>query len=234
LSLDGWEPPSNRLLVALFTTATTDVRRAAYDAPATEIAGDAVDRRTGLWRRSDGIVEQAVPPPMPELRAAIGRIALEASDLDSTWRRAGALAAHLDPSLAPDVAASMVHPPVDANWIAALPDVLYRHQLAAACVLAQLRGGFSRTREVYERLVLGPVDWTSAAAIVSLGQVARRDPDDARNALGLLVLAVGDLLPHADEPRFIPLLEALHMLPCVPERVHRDRQAWYRKYLANR
>jgi len=126
----------------------------------------------------------------------------------------------------------MVHPPLDATWIAALPDVLYRHQLAAACVLAQLGGGWFRTREVYEDLIFGPVDWTSAAAIASLGELARRSPDDAREARSVLLRAVGDLIPHSSETRFWPLLHALGTLPGVPEEAMETLSAWYRAHLA--
>jgi len=55
-----------------------------------------------------------------------------------------------------------------------------------ACVLAQLPKPWSELRGHFESLLFGPVDWTSAAAIVALAEKTRRDSEAARDGLELL------------------------------------------------
>jgi hypothetical protein len=59
-------------------------------------------------------------------------------------------------------------------------------------VLAALPGGLAATRATFESILFGPVDWTARAAISALGELARRDPESARDAVRLLCDVVED------------------------------------------
>jgi hypothetical protein len=124
---------------------------------------------------------------------------------------------------------AMVHPPSDPAWLERLPDALFRYQVATACVLAQLPLPWSELEGPFESLLFGPVDWSSAAAVMALGEKARRDPAAARGALQLLSDLTTDLLPHTAEPRAVPLMMELGTLPTVSEEARRTLKSWYAK-----
>lgn len=207
----GWESPSNRLLAGLFSVGyTLSVPELPFD-PVTPRRGTA----TPLWVRRGGDLVVGVPAPPVGLGHAIAAVAEGDDAVEDLWDRAAQLSSTLDPTCAAQLAASMVHPPLDVAWLRSTPDGLFRHQVACACVLASLPHGWPKTRPIFEALLFGPVDWTSSAAIVALGQLAQRDASAAHEALALLSDTVADLLPHPAEPRFVPLSRVLKALPCV-------------------
>ncbi len=233
LAVAGWESPSNRLLAALYLASTSDVTKVDYTLAQCELPFDPASSRRGstlLWVVRDGVLVQGVPEPPVELRRAIAAVAREGGAFDDLWDEAAQLASTLELRRAPEIAAAMVHPPTDPDWLLTLPDGLFRYQVACACVLAALPEGWETTRPVFESLVFGPIDWSSSAAIIALGQLAQRDSRAARDALALLSEVVPDLLPHSCEPRFFPLSHALHSLPCVPRSLTETLAGWYRKH----
>ncbi len=219
LAVAGWESPSNRLLAALYSARTSDVTKVDYTLAQSELPFDPASSRRGestpLWVVRDGVLVQGVPEPPVDLRRAIAVVAAEGHAIDDLWDAAVKLAGTLELRRAPEIAASMVYPPTDPEWLLTLPNGLYRYQVACACVLAALPGGWETTRPIFESLLFGPIDWASGAAIVALGQLAQRDARAARHALALLSDVVPDLLPHSCEPRFAPLMRTLQSLPCV-------------------
>ena len=179
VAVSGWESPSNRLAVALFGRRTWRVEEAAYTVTEVPLEPDPLSRRRGaalaMWRREGGVARQAQPAPPLALAAGLARIAVEAEDVAGLWDAAGDLAGTLEGTAAEELAAAMVHPPADDAFLRTFPDGLFRHQVAGACAVAQLP--WSAAQPILESLVFGPVDWTSAAAIVALGELARRDAE---------------------------------------------------------
>jgi len=106
--------------------------------------------------------------------------------------------------------------------------VLFRYQVAGACVLANLPDAWDQTRGVFESMIFGPVDWVGAAAIVALAERARRDPAHAAEVRTLLTDVVDDLVPHSAEPRFWALVTALNSLPGVSRQKLERVRDWYK------
>lgn len=234
LTISGWESPSNRLLATLYSNGTSDVTTAEYSFAQATLDFDPLSTRRDsaaapVWVERDGAVVQAVPAPDQRLRAAIGRIAIAGGSLETIWASAEELGSSLDPSAAADVVAAMVHPPSDPDWLRALPDVLYLHQIAGACVLANVPAPWPVRRSLFESLIFGPIDWVGRAGITALGELARRDPAHAVEIRALLVAVVDDLAPHSCEPRFNPLLTVLNELPAVAEETLEKLRKWYRE-----
>lgn len=220
ISISGWESPSNRLLAGLYGGIEELAAVPMTMNPVGALNRDpAVARRSAhraLWRDQQGVLVQAVEAPPAELRGAIGRLGASMTDFEALWPKAAALAATLAPQAADGVMATLVHPPRDAEWLASLPSGLYRTQVAAACVLANLRLPWSEKRARFEALLFGPVDWSSGAAVVALGELSRRDAEVSRDAAALLAEVVEDLIRHSCEPRFEPLAHALSSSPLTP------------------
>lgn len=231
IAVSGWESPSNRLLIALYATGTGDVSTAAYSAEPGALDVDPTSHRRGdappVWAVRDGIVAPVGPPPAPALRRELADVAASGAGLALLWERAGVVAARLDGAQAGEVARAMVHPPEDAAFLATLPEGLYRYQIAGAYVLAQLPAPWSVRAPVLTTLLFGPIDWVSAAAVLALGQLALQDAEAAPQIRALLIDAVDDLLPHACEPRAIPLLEVLARIPAVPPHARSRLKAWF-------
>ena len=235
VAVSGWESPSNRLLAALYATGTGDVTRVDYTIDRIPLTPDPLVSRRGarspLWIEQRGIMVQA-PSLDPALREHLAAAGGDDDAPAAMWARAEAVADWLGPDQGRGVARELVHPPETAAFLATLPAGLYRYQLAGACVLACLPDPWSVKRPLFESIVFGPVDWTGAAAIVALAELAHRDAAHARGARALLLAIVDDLVPHACEPRFIPLLGALRRLPAVPPPAMSTLREWYQRYLA--
>ena len=231
LAVSGWESPSNHLLVALFMSGTSEFAQASYELKDTvRFARDPLAQVRGVppptWKKWETQVVHAAAVPPAKLRAQLAEVGAS-TDFAEVWRRAGALAATLE--VRPEeLIAAMVHPPFEAAWLEALPEGLYRYQVGVACVLAQLPRPWVVLRGWFESLLFGPVDWTSSAAIVALGEKARRDPEAARDALAMLGDVTADLLPHTAEPRAHALMMELGMLPVVSGEVRRRITEWFK------
>ncbi|HEX4382791.1 MAG TPA: hypothetical protein VH083_07575, partial [Myxococcales bacterium] len=234
MAVSGWESPSNRLLFTLHATGTADPAKADYsiDTSKTNLGLDPFSNRRGsslaLWTLRDGAAVQNVPAPAVGLREAIARVAAGDS-MDAVWAAAGELGRSLPASAADEVAAALIHPPLSAAFLAALPEGLYRYQVAGACVLANLPQAWKTARGVFESLVFGPVDWVSGAAITALSELAQRDASAAREILAFLLTVPGDFVKHTCEPRFWPLYIALKTLPCVPAHIDQQLEALRRE-----
>lgn len=230
LAISGWESPSNRLLVALYASGTSDVTRASYSvadvraferSPLAQVRGEAIP----TWTQRDDVVVQAAPAPSAELRARLAPLS-QVDSLGALWPRAAELSASLD-APAHELIAAMVHPPEDKAWLALLPDALFRYQVGVACVLAQRP--WAEVRGAFEALLFGPVDWISAAAVHALAEKVKRDPQAAREGLQLLGDVVGDLLPTQTEPRGVALFAAFSLLHGLSREQRHRLEQWQRR-----
>lgn len=234
VALDGWEAPSNRLLIALFASGTSDVSVARYSLagipaferdPRKQVRG----APPSTWHEVGGVMVQVSAAPADDLRAQLATAGAPDSK-ESMWSRAAALAKSLTVTPA-ELMAAMVHPPVDEPWLETLPDGLYRYQLGIAFVLAQLPMPWRELKPHFESLLFGPVDWTSAVAVTALAEKARRDPAAAREAVTMLTEVVNDLLPHACEPRALALVPEFRELPGITAEARDALSAWFETHI---
>jgi hypothetical protein len=139
-----------------------------------------------LWRYDENVPSPNLPPPDPRVTSAVAAIASARFGLEEWEERTRRLAAEMGPAWAEQLSAVMVHPPplpsLDVDpvlWV-------QKTQLASALTIARLEpsfGGASK-RALYS-IALGPSDWSTDAALVALGSVARQDPDARKEIQGL-------------------------------------------------
>jgi tetratricopeptide (TPR) repeat protein len=129
--------------------------------------------RYRLWTYDGTTPQPAVPPPPPEVAVAVAELALVRYDLLVWIGCAVQLGGRLGPGGVDALLGVMAHPPApqpgwrDWDWTA-------RVQFAAALVLA---GTGPTALDVLIDLANGPLDWTTAAAVVALTAVARSRPE---------------------------------------------------------
>lgn len=231
LAINGWESPSNHLLAALFSSGTTDLASVDFSMnggpvferdPAATVRGAA----PSTWHKVGDAVVQVSPPPSEALREQLASVIT--ADLETMWSKASALAASLTTTPA-ELMAAMVHPPTHQPFLEALPEALYRYQVATALVLAQLPLPWPELKRHFESLLYGPVDWTSAAAVSALAEKARRDATCAREAVAMVNEVVNDLLPHTCEPRAFALLPELNALTGVSWEAKEKLRGWFKQ-----
>lgn len=132
-----------------------------------------------VWRW-DGTQPQRVGGRPPEaVGRAIAAIAAEPFVLDDWTARAEAAARELGGAAAiPHLLGVMVHPPRPPASARVVPWV-QRVQIAAALVLAHVDAhepwATSARHQALYALLYGPTDWTTGAAIIALGVIARAD-----------------------------------------------------------
>jgi hypothetical protein len=129
------------------------------------------DPALALWRYhgTEPFIVRAAPPP--RVAQAIAEVAAR-DRFDSTewFDAAREVVRRVRPTLE-DLLGVMVHPlPPPANKPAFV--FLWHLQVAAACAIGSLDEGWGQRG--LEALLLGPVDWTSAAASIALAEVAER------------------------------------------------------------
>jgi len=133
-----------------------------------------------LWEYDDIRPRVALPPPDAGVAAAVAELASQPYHVDAWWVQARRLARQFAPAQVADLLATMVYPPGvphadrPAAWV-------FRVQVAAALVIAQVEGGWKdapRSRALFS-LANGPMDWTVDAALVALAALARDDEEAA-------------------------------------------------------
>jgi tetratricopeptide (TPR) repeat protein len=120
------------------------------------------------------------------LAHAVAEIAAQPYRLDAWWMMTRRLAQHVGLEKVDDLLSVMVYPPgvahVDrpAQWV-------YRIQVAAALVIAQLDDGWENSirKKVLLALANGPMDWTVDAALLALSALAREEEDAAADITNL-------------------------------------------------
>ncbi len=118
-----------------------------------------------------------VPRPNGSVVTAIHQLASEPFNLDTWTPIAERTAKQLGTGAVRDLLATMVYPPrpPGSNW-KVLPWV-QRAQIASALVIAHLDSGWngSTRQQALYSLLYGPTDWSTGAAMVALGVIARKD-----------------------------------------------------------
>ena len=164
LTLSAMEAPSSQLCLALHT-GHTDARALAVSVSRVPEPDprSVDDDGYAVWAFDGTTPFPAVPAPPAAVRAAVESVfAGETRMWWPTWRKRAEAHSHLDVE---QVAACMVHPSMpesarDVVWHVA------HTQLAAAAVLSTTEAG----RALLLRLVGGPVDWVTVAAVTALGE----------------------------------------------------------------
>ena len=198
IGVSSLESPSVRLTLALFAHHSTDPASVDYtyaSVPTPDPRNPRAPVKTLLWRGEDGVMRQAVDPPSDEVREAVAAVAREAADLFACWEAAGRFAPRFASTL-DSVAAAMVYPIDPPDGAGSTPSWVYKSQVAAACIIARAdtRWAGSQRRQILIDLLRGPVDWTVAAAVLALGEVAVREPAalaEIRRELQELAKSVG-------------------------------------------
>ncbi len=131
-----------------------------------------------LWNWEGTQPRPNVPRPSGNVVTAIHQLASEPFSLEMWTPIAERIAGQLGPGAVRDLLATMVYPPrpPGSNW-RVLPWV-QRAQIACALVIAHLDSGWhgSTRQQALYALLYGPTDWTTGAAMVALGVLARKDP----------------------------------------------------------
>lgn len=132
-----------------------------------------------LWRYEGTDAIRNLPEPSAEIRKMVDELAWRPYDFSVGWAHASRLATHVRVEQIPQLLSAMIYPsPVPDGWSAL--EWLPRVQHAAAWILAHVeddndgpdRWSQSSRREALMSLLLGPMDWTTEAAIVALAQLA--------------------------------------------------------------
>jgi hypothetical protein len=138
-------------------------------------------RSKRLWDRARGVLaveaRPAIAPPSARAEAAVARVA-ETPFSASSWRtKCRQLAAEV-PDL-DQLLAAMVHPPTGPAAVTALAPWDWRFQVmvAAALAIGHLDTSSAVGDHPLVRLLDGPVDWSTTAAVIALGDLALRRPE---------------------------------------------------------
>jgi tetratricopeptide (TPR) repeat protein len=159
--------------------------------------------------------EPGVPPPVPEITSRVERVIATPYDLERWTKSAAALAVELSESDIDQLLAVMVHPPPPPKsadpW-----EFRFAVQVAAALVISYVGDGWegSARRSALSDLLLGPVDWTTSAAIIAACNLARTEPalnDEICALLSPLLAVDGGPIHFANITE--PLLRCLPWIP---------------------
>ncbi len=125
-----------------------------------------------LWTYEGTQARAALGAPDPRVSEAVASIARQRYHLPTWAEAAAALAPSFGDAWAQHLLATMLHPPEAPDHVHPL-DWVPRIQVAAALIIAMAPGG----HRVLQSVALGPVDWCVEAAIIALGELARRKPE---------------------------------------------------------
>jgi tetratricopeptide (TPR) repeat protein len=180
IGVSSLEAPSNQLAFALAFAAqgadlSINYEVAAIPEPDPRQPLDAV--RYKLWDYEGTIAKPALPPPPERVSQAIAELAAGTFNRERSFARASYVAAEWGPAALPDILSVMVHPPKLPAGRDAL-EFIPRIQLEAMHVAAQVDEGWhdSERRTALLSVLLGPMDWTTNAAIDVLCSLARSHP----------------------------------------------------------
>ena len=171
------EAPSNMIAFQLAgMDATISYSNVATPDPREPVAPIPIS----VWRLEGEVLVPALPPPPPEVAAAIAEVAAIDYERDAVWAAASLIPRRL-PDLTPEALLScVVHPPPVPTGPNA-PNVLAwlgRVQLAVADAAAHLDEDWkpSKRRDALLSLLHGPMDWSTNAAILAASRLTRDEP----------------------------------------------------------
>ncbi len=171
-----------------------------------------------LWRYDGVTPSPAMGPPDPEVGAQLAEIALSRFSIEDWKARARRVGRAIGFTQVESVLGAMLHPPArpehSTEWV-----WMFRVQVAAALVLLYIDEGWedSVRRHALMSLLLGPIDWTSSAAIIALTELARDEPEHGPMVIDRFL----DLLDRRPGQGYWcvehPLVSSLLRIPGVPE-----------------
>ena len=172
LTLSDVEAPSNAIALAqvldslaLDVELTMVVERIGSPDPRRPVE----PVRYQLWRLEKDELVPALAPPPPDVADRIADVARAPYDRERNWASASVVAEELRAQAVESIFACIVHPPSPPDGFDPLAWVP-RVQLAATDTLAHLDGGWddSVRRDALYSVLLGPRDWSTESAILSL------------------------------------------------------------------
>lgn len=174
-----------------------------------------------LWEYEGTAPRPLFGPPDADVAARIAEIASTRFAIEEWKDHAHYVAGTLGFAAVESILATMLHPPERPR-----PEVgewtwMFRVQVAAALVLLYIDDGWedSVRRRVLTSLLHGPIDWTTAAAIVALAELSREEPELAPWVLDRFL----DLLDRRPDMGFWcvehALVKSLLRVPGVPDDV---------------
>jgi hypothetical protein len=131
-----------------------------------------------VWAWDGTQPKPALGRPDLQINRQLHQLASEPFAFDIWAPRAAQLAREVGPGGLQHLLASLTFPPrpPGSNW--RVLNWTQRAQVATVLVMAHLDGGWngSLRQKVLYSLLYGPTDWTTSAAIIVLGYLARQDP----------------------------------------------------------
>lgn len=162
------------------------VKVAAIPTPDPRLPRGPVDDDLLLWSYEGTDPVPLVGPPDEQVASAVATLASGDFRVFTWMAAARGLAEALGPDSLPGLLGAMLHPPElpaddePGDLVEVIPPLIWVRlvQVAAALIIANLDQGWqgSLRRRALLGLARGPVDWTTDAAIVALGQVAIAEP----------------------------------------------------------
>jgi hypothetical protein len=180
VGLSSIESPSSRLVLDLFTAEHFNLPGAKANVSTTVPEPDPRKPRAKvryrLWRYNGTDPEPAIDPPKPKIAELVAGIAATPYNIDKWMKQAQSAAEKAGVSGLPSLLGVMVHPPQRPGNIPIWTWV-QRVQVASACIIASLKEDWANSfrREALRSLALGPLDWTTGAAIIAMTYLALKD-----------------------------------------------------------
>lgn len=180
-----------------------------------------------LWDHDGTEPRRLVEAPRPEVAKRVAAIASRPFQVEDWKTRGHALGQQLGADAAGDLLAVMVWPPDPPEGVPQwrwLPHV----QLAAALTLAWLDDGWagSARRGALMSLANGPTDWTGAAALVALTEIAREEPEHAAEVAELMLEMLQTQPSTGSWCLERPLVACLLRLPGLPSELEQELRAY--------
>lgn len=231
MTVDAAEGPSVRMTMGLAVCGRPDPRALEYVAPVfPPDPAEPLDPSVGarLWRRDpDGVVVQAVPPPRPETAEIVRALADQVLATDRWMEAARARAAPLD---ADELLRALVHPDPSPGERGALPNAVFRWQVAACLLLGALDPDTawlqSQRRTQLRAVLFSHPDWTTAAALLALLEVALDEPDAADELRTWLPWLVRQAPAKGHCPWATAVQQVYRVLPGLPPDLLKPLEGW--------
>ena len=130
-----------------------------------------------VWAWEGTQPKPALPRPDPQVVREVKHVASEPFNFELWAPKAKEVARNLGPGALQSLMASLVFPPKPPGSDWRVLNWVQRAQVATTLVLAHLDEGWngSLRQKVLYSLLYGPTDWTTSAAIIVLGYLARQD-----------------------------------------------------------
>lgn len=192
------EPPSCRLVLALSTRGAADPREAPYSysfVPTPDPRVEDGGAFLNVWAYDDRGPYAVNAPPGAAVRAAIAAVRARPVNAGDFWDEARRRGPSLGEGAVGELLGACACEPAALRG-QSLAQALFEQQIAAMFLLANVdRGWFeSRRRRALLAALRGSVDWSTAAAVIALREVAL-DESDAREEVLQTLVRLGERVP---------------------------------------